>query len=454
MRRFACKLLAVSSLLLALTSLAETRPQYGGTLRIAMQIAPVSLDPVQLNQFETVAARNLTRLVFDTLVTLDDSGRIRPGLATSWQADAGNQRWQLWIRPALRWQDGSAVTADSLAASLRSANPSWNVSAHSDALIIESAVPLTTLLPDLALPRNAVGKRTPEGPPLGTGPFKISDWQPGRRLTLSATEDYWAGRAFLDAVVIDLGKSPREQALGLELSKYDVVEIVPEQVRHAIADDRRIAVSAPMQLSALVFSKDPQSPEEARLRTALSLAIDRNAIRNVLLQGQGEICGALLPNWLSGYAFVFPAELDLRRAQEIRGDVARGNMGTLAYDASDPVSRFIAERIVLNARDAGITLQATNSTSADLRLITVSLASLNPQLALARMAAELQLPQPRLHDSSEEELFRAEDAILQSQRVIPLLQLPAAFALSQTVRGFPVARDGAWDVPNVSLERR
>ena len=59
---------------------------------------------------------------------------------------------------------------------------------------------------------------------------------------------------------------------------------------------------------------------DPRFTQALSLAIDRAAIVNVLLQRQGEPAGSLLPQWLSGYAFLFPAEVNVVDAKKIRAE--------------------------------------------------------------------------------------------------------------------------------------
>ncbi len=81
-------------------------------------------------------------------------------------------------------------------------------------------------------------------------------------------------------------------------------------------------------------------------------------MNSVLLQGGGEPAGALLPDWMTGYAFLFPTTGDMQRAQLTRGEVPQAPVWTLGYDASDPLARVIAERIALNARDAGLRLQA------------------------------------------------------------------------------------------------
>jgi peptide/nickel transport system substrate-binding protein len=451
MKRFGWRSAAACSLILLISAAAELRPQYGGTLRIAAEISPSSLDPVEVNRPETVMSQNITRLLFDTLVVIDDSGRVQPALATLWEADGTHQRWQFRLRRGVQWQDGSPLNPDAVAASLRAGNPGWNVYANADSVVVERSAPAPDLLAELAQARNAIVKRSPSGPPVGTGPFKVSEWQAAKSLTVTANEEYWAGRAFIDSISVEFGKPLRDQALGLQLGKLDIAEIPPEQIRHATMQGRQVAISAPMQLIAVVFARDPATPEAAQLRTALLYSIDRTAIRNVLLQGQGEIRGGLLPNWLTGYAFVFPAEFNLQRAQELRGDVARGTLGTLAYDASDPLARLIAERIALNARDAGITLQANNSSAADLKLVRIPVTSLNPQLALTEMLGKLKLPPAKPGAGSVEDLFQAESTALKTQRVIPLFQVPFAFVLGPKVRGLQIAPDGSWNMPDVWL---
>src|ERR1700728_3650499 len=113
MRRFGWQWLAASSLLIgALGTNAETRPQYGGTLHVAMRAAPSSLDPADRSVTDSFGRRGLTSLIFDTLVNVDDSGRVKPVLAESWQPAGGDQRWQIRLRHGVQFQDGTPLTAD------------------------------------------------------------------------------------------------------------------------------------------------------------------------------------------------------------------------------------------------------------------------------------------------------------------------------------------------------
>jgi peptide/nickel transport system substrate-binding protein len=439
-------LLVTVSLVLAVVAGAATRPHYGGTLHVGLRTAPTSLDP---NRAESVASENLFHLIFDTLVTLDDQGRPLPALATAWQAESGSQRWQFSLRREITFPDGTPLTPEVVVTSLRAANPTWKVFATNDAVVIERDSPEPDLPPELALPRNNIVKRE-GGKIAGTGPFVITQWDPGRKLVLAARDDYWGGRPFLDAIEVELGKNFREQMVSFDLGKAQVIEVAPEQARRVATGGERIETSPPIELLALVFNHDPQSVADSKQRDALSLSIDRRLLNSVVMQDGGEPAGNLLPNWMTGYGFLFPVDPNLTRAQQERAEVPETTAWNLGFDANDPIERVLAERIVLNARDAGLRLQLATGPS-DVRLVRVPLTSLDAQIALTELTASLGLPQVKIKGNSVDDLYTAESALLKSQRVIPLLHLRTAGAVSKTVRNWSRARDGAWRLPDVWL---
>lgn len=450
MRLTGFPLLVASSLLWAVAASAATRPHYGGTLHVAMRAAPQSLDPSDATQPDWFGSRNLFRLLFDTLISSDEQGRPEPALASSWQSESGNQRWQFLLRRGVTFQDGSPLTPDVVAASLRKTNPTWKVFSEGDAVIIERDSPAADLPGELALPRNSITKGG-NTKIVGTGPFAVSAWDPGKRLVLTARDDYWGGRPFLDTIEIDLGKSFREQMISFDLGKAQIVEVAPEQAHRAATEGRRMETSAPVELIALVFSSDPRSPEDAKQRKALALSIDRELLNTVMLQGAGEPAGGLLPDWITGFAFVFPAASNLALARQVRSEIPHTTSWTLGYDPTDPAARIVAERIALNARDTGLGLQIISGSVSDLKLVRVPLVSLDNEIALKELAAMLGLPQPKFSSSSVDDLYAAESRLLQSQRVIPLLHLRTAWALSATVKGWRKVRDGSWPLYSVWL---
>jgi peptide/nickel transport system substrate-binding protein len=459
MKRFAWRWLVISSLVagaVAGTAAgAETRPQYGGTLRVAMHAAPASLDPADRTQADSFARRNLTLLIFETLVTADAGGRLHPGLAVSWQGSSGqapgSQRWQFQLRRKIKFHDGTALTAELVAASLRVANPNWKVISEAGSVVIELEPADPELPAELALPRNAIVKREPEANLLGTGPFHISEWQPGKKLVLAAEEDYWKGRPYLDAIEIELGRSFHDQLIALELGRTDLVEVPAEQSHRVAIEGRSVATSEPVELIALLFARDAQTAAEKSLRDALALSVDRGSIRSVLLQGAGQPAASILPDWMTGYGFVFPADADLVRARHEREEVKVTPVWTIGYDSGDPISHLLAERIALNARDAGLTLQPTTAATADLRVARIPLIVSDPWIALSEVAAAAGLARPASDGGPVEELYAAEQTMLATQRLIPLFHLPAVYAASAALRDWNPGADGSWDLADVWL---
>ena len=104
------------------------------------------------------------------------------------------------------------------------------------------------------------------------------------------------------------------------------------------------------------------------LLQALALSIDHAPIVNVLAQHKGDAAFGLLPQWLSGYAFLFQSTPDVTRAKQLASQLRLGPM-SLGYPANDLFLRSVAERVALNARDAGITIRPTPGANGNLRLL-------------------------------------------------------------------------------------
>jgi len=448
MRRIAFLFLAATSLL-SVAAAAATRPRYGGTLRVMLQSAPNSLEvPAAAGPTDYWDAARIFSMLADKLVKIDALGRQQPALALTWQSEFNNKRWQFTLRHGVKFHDGSAASASTVAQILGERHSDWIVRGAADTLTIESDNPLPSLLAELALPRNAIIKRASNGLPIGTGPFRVAEFQPARLLKLAANEESWAGRPFVDAIEIDLGRSQRDQAIALELGKTDVIEAPPQPP--ALSNSQRIRTSLPVELMALVFSANSKA-QDARVRDALALAIDRKPIQSVLLRGAGEPTASILPNWMTGYSAVFPAQANVQRAKVVLAD-SRQPALTLTYDPSDPQAQLIADRIALNAREAGITLQVSLSGTPDVSLVRVTLPSPDPATSLRETARILGLPQPLLHGNTVDDLYAAERTLLDGHNIIPLFHLPIASAASSRVRDWEPARTGEWHLSDIWLE--
>ena len=456
MKRFGWPWIVAVSVLVARSARAETRPQYGGTLHVAIREAPASIDPSPGTgngpEADSFAGRSVLGLIFETLVTIDDRGRIHSGLAADWQAAAGNQRWQFRLRRGVKFHDGSALTAEVAASSLRTANPSWKIFAEGDSVIVERDTADPSLPAELGLLRNSIVKRNSGGKLSGTGPFHIEDWQAGKKLTVGAEENHWRGRPFVDRIEVEMGRNFHEQLVELEMGKADLVEVSPEQLHRVTMEGRRVSGSQPMELVALVFGSDAQTAEEKLLRGALAHSVERASMRSVLLQGAGQEAATILPNWLSGYGFIFSNGANLREARREREQVHSAPRWTVGYDANDSMARVLVERVALNAKDAGLILQPTTG-NADLRLLRIPLASADPWIALANVARTLGIAMPKVSGTSVEDLYGAERGLLAGERLIPLFHLPVDCASSPGLRDFRPGADGSWRLAEVWLEK-
>lgn len=452
MQRSACRLPALISLLASLTGLstsarAETRPHYGGRLTVEIHDAITFTDPAAWPP-------QLVALAYDRLVLMDERGEPRPALAISWQHDPDNKRWEFRLRPGVKFHDGSPLNAAAVAACLKG----WSVTAaDDDVVVVQTGNPMPDLPVRLAGSGSVIFRRGADGVTTGSGPFRIAEWQPGRHALLTANDNYWGGRPYLDDIELQMGRPPRDQAIDLELGKADLVELTPDDARRVAEHGARTWASAPAELLALVFARGHTAVEDAQLRQAVALSIDRAAIHNVLLLRQGESTGALLPAWLTGYAFLFPAVRDLERARQMAASLPKsGGRITLGYDAADPLARPIAERIALNAREAGVVVQVAPGGVADVRLARVPLRSLDPEQAIEAyaaafgMAASFKAPLV----PSPEARFEAEQRLLEDGRVIPLFHVPQIVGPSHRVRNWDPEPWGDWRLADVWLEVR
>ncbi|HXO44791.1 MAG TPA: ABC transporter substrate-binding protein [Candidatus Cybelea sp.] len=300
----------------------------------------------------------------------------------------------------------------------------------------------------------------------GSGAFHIAAWESGKHLTLAVNENYHAGRAFLDSIEIEMGRSAKDRLLDLEVGKTDFAEIPPEEARRTSERGVRVSTSKTQELVALVFVPGRPAAENPRVREALGRSIDRTAIVNFILQKEGEPAGGLLPQWSNGTAFLFSTSADAGGAKDLWSQIGASPRIVLGYDSGDSLGQAIAERIAVNARDAGIALSvepiatpAPSRPSYDARLVRMPMTSSHPREALASFQAAL-VPLsgldavPLSAAASSEQIYERERSIVSGYRVVPLVWLPRVYGLGARVRDWKVPAAGeGWPFADVWLEQ-
>lgn len=440
---------------MALAASARTRPHYGGTLRIEIQGDAWAPDGL---------AR---RLVLSTLTDLSDSGTAQPALAIAWSAQNNDQRWDFQLRPGVRFQDGTPLTAEDVVVSLTSAcavpmgsaaasgAPAvacpWNAVyvAGPSEVVITTPAPQPDLPELLAQTRFSVSKQDDTGQLEGTGPFRVAGFS-GGALTLAANDDCWQGRPFLDSVEIFTHRAIRDQWLDLSVGRADVVQIPPEMLGQAQQQHLDILVSQPLDLLALTLDAQGSFADPA-MRQAAALAVDRASLYNVIFQKQGEITASLLPEPLSGYSFLFSTDRDLMRARTLRGG-APARPITMSADPGGGTLQLAAERLALNLDEAGFAVQmAPPGTPSTLDLRIVHLDEASPRAALDEMLTRLGQT-VTVNGTDPHALWLAEHTALQNYTVVPLLWLPRAWAVGERVRDLRLSPHGEPQLADASLE--
>jgi ABC-type transport system substrate-binding protein len=470
---------------------ATAQPRYGGTLRVELHTSIVSLNPRawSMGSLETATDEKLAGLIFERLVELDNYGRFQPVLATEWSHDNTYRRWQLVLRSGVKFSDGAPLTGNDVVAALQPVLPeTLQISASGNTVAIQSTAPVADLLEQLASGRFFIYRTAADGTLRGTGPFILTANSTAAppsasvtHLVFRADEDAWSGRPYLDAVDVTLSVPPLRAMFDLQLGKADLIELAPELVPRAKQANLRVWSSDPVVLYGLRFDDAQVSGADARLREALSLALDRGTMANVLLQKQAQPAAALLPQWLSGYAFLFNVEANLERAKELRRSqsanaAAAGDPLRLRVDLAGDLPQLLGQRVAVNARQAGIVIQVVSrsaqhsgiavpastasasgaaSESSGVHLFAWRYSSLS-----ARVEFDSMLAAYNLSDSSEatggsdrEQLYARERRILESWRVLPLVEQAESVGIGTTVRNWMPARWGEWHLADVWIEQ-
>jgi peptide/nickel transport system substrate-binding protein len=441
MRRTASRFFAISSsfLLLGLSVQARTRPRYGDAVRVEMQTSVSDYEPTP---------DVLAGLVYETL-TINDGGTVRPGLASNWWVEDG-KHWNFKLRPGVLFHDGSPFfTATAANALAKHPVPGCRVRASVDSIVFDCDRMQLHLDAELTRSEYVIASFAANGTAQGTGPFRVEKRE-HTRIALRANDDYWGGRPFVDALEIVPGRTVRDQMSDFAFDRADVIEVATDQWRRAQQDRLRLDVSQPAETVYLVIQSS--KPELRDVRAA---------VHNVIFQRQGEVAGGLLPNWLTGYAFLFSAAPDVAKAKQLRSELGPVSPITIGYDVNEPLERLIAERVALNARDAGINLQAvaTSTIPADVRLKRVVISSADPAIALDGVVQELNIV-PAAGSANIESLYANERAALKTYMAIPLVHLPKITALKDRIHNWTSsptgtwALDAIWVTPRVGREGR
>jgi peptide/nickel transport system substrate-binding protein len=321
--------------LLALGCLPGVAAAQGrSVLNIGTATTPSSADP---HFYAFQPNFNLALHVFSRLVERDARLRPIPGLALSWQP-VEDLVWEFKLRPGVKWHDGRDFTADDVAFTIGRVPTVLNSPGSLAGYVrpvtkVEVVDPLTVRLhtagPHPSLPNDLtfvaiVSRHAGEGATtedynsgkaaIGTGPYKLTSFQPGVRIELARNDAYFGGPEPWEKVNFRIIPQAGARSAALLSGDVDLIDEVSSNDALALQRDHRAAI-VETQSTRLTFMQPsfartgeladvtdadgkplPQNPFlDLRVRQALSFAIDRQALVDRVMEGRGTPNGQWLP---------------------------------------------------------------------------------------------------------------------------------------------------------------
>lgn len=352
---------------------AGETPVEGGTLRVGITGGGAS-DTVDAHvPLGTGDAARMFNL-YDTLFAYDADYQVVPSLAESAEPNETGDQWTLTLREGVRFHDGRPLTpADVKATFERIMDPEDPKSGSSKLATLESVeevdertVRFVLGSPDAALTdalaqyvMGIVPQDYDPADPIGTGPFRLTDFEPGGTTHLTAFDDYWQGRPHVDEVL--LMNFDDEDALmnSLLSSQVDVIAQVPLPLVHVVSEDPRIQVITSETGNWVPFTMrtDTAPFDDPRVREAFKLVIDREQMIEVAFAGQGRIGNDMYSPFDPGYPQEVPQrERDIVRAKQLLSEAGHPD-GLSVELVTAPIQAGAVEAatvFVEQAADAGI----------------------------------------------------------------------------------------------------
>jgi peptide/nickel transport system substrate-binding protein len=299
-------------------------------LRIAIYTDPLTLDPHARNEVLTFS---VLRNLYEALTAFDAGTRVGPALATSWE-NPDELTWIFHLRNGVTFHNGQPMTARDVVFSLNRAHSASrsNVSTYLVATervraLDSSTVEITTARPyPILLHKLAFVFIVPAGSPddirqpIGTGPYRLVSYQPGRKVQLQAFDHYWGGPPSERAVEFLPVRDQEERVRRLLAGEIDIAQDPGfeniERVRQA--PGCKIGEQDSLSVSFLLMRGDLAPFNDARVRRAVSLALDRPALVRTALHGAGAPLGQMVSRSVFGYARdLAPTRPDLAGARAL-----------------------------------------------------------------------------------------------------------------------------------------
>ena len=345
-------------------------------------------DPATLDPQKEFSEKNhlILQQIYEPLVRLDAAGKLQPALAESWSR-RDPLRMRFTLRAGVVFHDGEPLDAEAVRFTIaRYLDPKTGFPARGFLGSIEKAevvdpltVDIVTKFPDgillnrlasfvLIVPPKYVteqGEGALDRLPVGTGAFKFVSWERGRSITLARNERYWdAGRPKADRLVFRFLPTER-QLPALVSGEVDLVtELSGTQTAEAVRSGAASVVKTPTFYALYGSFNSARKPmSDARVRRAINLAVDREALVRYDVLGNGRVNPSVTMEGEEGHAAgLKPYPHDLAQAKRLLREAGYPNGFSIKMAANvqgERTARIVAKQLA----EAGVTVEVSSFTA-------------------------------------------------------------------------------------------
>ncbi|SDL05276.1 glutathione ABC transporter substrate-binding protein [Natronincola ferrireducens] len=381
-KRMLAGLLSIALLLTACGSSTSTTSEAGDTKKDVLVVAqgadPKSLDP----QATTDApAGRVSSQIFENLVEQDEDMNVVPGLAESWDIVDGNT-YVFHLRKGVKFHNGEELTANDVMYTFKRAAASPHAKSIMATIDVEECKVLDENTFEMKLSKpfgpilahlahnvlaivnekaiveagDAAGQK-----PVGTGPYKFSKWATGDRIELTRNDEYWGEKAKIKDIVIRTIPETASRTIELETGGIDVaIDVLPNDISR-IEENPNTSISRSPDFSTnFIVLTCTQGPlQDVRVRQAINMAVNTDAIINVVYQGTGtKGSGPMSPTIWAHNSNIPQYEYNVEKAKQLLADAGYADGMKLSITTSDHQQRVDTCEMLQNQLKAvGIDLE-------------------------------------------------------------------------------------------------
>lgn len=378
-----CKFLAAMTLaagfVVGLVGLSAAAPEPGGTVVVAQQAQPPSLDAATTS---SEATRNMSSHVFECLFTRDENARVIPQLAKDYSVAKDGLSMTVTLRKGVKFHNGKEMTSQDVIASLeryRKVGASAKIMVPVTA--IEALDPYTVKLsfshpmpifieqlssprgPVVIIPAEEAAKPANKAAVIGTGPYKFVEYVPDDHLTLERFDGYvpddrfdgpsgFGGKrtAYIDKIEFRFVPEAGARAAGLETGEFQAVDNLAAPSARRLKDNPDITVfeAMPWSMQTFFFNTAMAPTDNQKFRQAVLAALDMEEIMAIASDGLYRMGGG----WQYPEGEYYPGDIDKDLYNQHNNNKAKKLLAEAGYSGQEMI--FLTDTAFKNDNDAAV----------------------------------------------------------------------------------------------------